>query len=107
MIVRFDFESDGEAVADVDDAGVFFASTDKDARGFGGKAFQERSAVFVGAMLAPHDGEDSQFSIIGVAAEDAFDFVVFLRRKIVLSDQLRRNCWFGHLKCKCKSVSKN
>ena len=46
MVVRFDFERDGQAVADVNDAGVFLARADKDFLGFGGEGFEQRAGVF-------------------------------------------------------------
>ena len=46
MIVRLDLERDGEAVADVNDAGVFLARADENFRRLGGKRFQQR-AVFL------------------------------------------------------------
>ena len=55
MVVGLDFEGDGEAVADVDDPGVFLASTDEDAIRLGREGAQQRLGVLVGAMLAPHD----------------------------------------------------
>src|SRR5205814_2818798 len=53
MIVRLDLERNGQAVADVDDAGIFLARADEDALRLGGKGFEERAGAFVGAMLAP------------------------------------------------------
>jgi hypothetical protein len=37
MIMRFNLERDRQAVADVNDAGVFLARADEDFPGFGGK----------------------------------------------------------------------
>jgi hypothetical protein len=50
MIVRLDLERDGQAVADVNDAGVFLARADEDFFGPGRKRFQQRAGVFVAAM---------------------------------------------------------
>ncbi len=58
MIVRFDFESGDEAVADVDDAGVF-AGALHDELAARGQALQVNFARFVGAVLAPHHAEDA------------------------------------------------
>ncbi len=87
MVVRFDLERDGQPVADVDDPGVFLARADEDAGRLGGKVLEQRAGVLVGAMLAPHDGENSQFGVTRFAAEDAFDLAVLLRREIVLLDE--------------------
>ena len=86
MIVGLDFERDGQAVADVNDAGIFLARADEDARGPGGKGLEERAGVLVGAMLAPHDGEDAQFGVAGFAAEQGLDLAVFIGSEIVLLD---------------------
>src|SRR5208283_1057771 len=78
MIVRLDFKGDGQAVADVNDPGIFLPRPDEDARRFGGKGPEQRAGVLVGAMLAPHDGEDAQLGITRFAAENAFDLLVLL-----------------------------
>ena len=49
-----------------------------------GKVFSNGRRVFVGAMLAPHDGEDAELGVVGLAAEDALDALEFLRREAVL-----------------------
>src|SRR5208282_4380895 len=67
VIVRFDFEGAGPAVADVDDAGVFAWSL-QHALAARGQAFQVHARRFVGAMLAPHDAEDAEFGESGLAA---------------------------------------
>ncbi len=79
MIVRFNLEGDGDAVADVDDAGIFFARADENFGRLGREGFQQRPSVFVGTMLAPHHGEDSQFGVARIASEDFFDLRKFLR----------------------------
>ena len=83
MVVRLDFEGDGQTVADVDDAGVFLAGADQDSRRPGGKGLEERLCVFIGAMLAPHHGEYAQFGVRRLAAEDLLDVPVFLRSQAV------------------------
>src|SRR5579884_3878020 len=47
--------------------------------------------ALVRAVLAPHDAEDAEFGIARLAAEDRDDLVVFLRRELVLSDEIRRD----------------
>ena len=84
MIVRLDFEGDGQPVADVNDAGVFLARADEDAGRLGGEGLEERAGVFVGAMLAPHDGENAQFGVTRFASEEGFDLLVLLGSEIVL-----------------------
>src|SRR5450432_665690 len=97
MIVRLDLERDGDAVADVNDAGVFLARADEDLRRLGGKSLKQRARVFVTAMLAPHDGENAQLGVAWRAtAEDFFGVGVFFRRQIVFGDELGCDGGFGH-----------
>ena len=35
------------------------------------------AGALVGAVLTPHDGEDAQFGVAGLAAEERDDFLVF------------------------------
>ena len=58
MIVALDLERDRPAVADVDDARVFFAGFDQNVRAGGRKFLQFVPRVLVGAMLAPHHREN-------------------------------------------------
>ena len=80
MVVRFDLEGNGQAVADVDNAGVFLARADQDAGGAGGEGLEQGAGVFVGAMLAPHDRENTQFRVSRLAPEEAFDFAELFRQ---------------------------
>ena len=79
VIVRFDLEGDGEAVADVDDAGIL-ARALHHLRGLRGQALEMDAAGFVGAVLAPHHAEDAEFGEIGLAAED-FQDALRIRRE--------------------------
>ncbi len=98
MIVRLDFERDGQAVADVNDAGVLLPCTDEDFFGPSGKGFEQRARVFVTAMLAPHDREDAQLGIARHAAEETLDVGILLRREVVFGNQFGGDGGFGHLK---------
>ena len=86
VVVRLDLESNREAIPYIDDAGIFFAGAYENSGRFCGKAFEQRAAVFVGTMFAPHDGENAELGISRFAAKDGFDFIVFLRRQVVLLD---------------------
>ena len=99
MIVRFDFERDGDAVANINNSGILFACADENARRFGGKTFEQRPGIFVGAMLAPHDGENSQLGVTRLPAENAFDPLIFLRREAVPLDEFGRDGVVGHENC--------
>ena len=94
--MRFDLERDGQAVADVNDAGVFLARADENFLRLGGEGFEQRAGVFVAAMLAPHHGEDAQLGVARRAAEDFLDVGVFLRREVVLGNQFWGDGGFGH-----------
>src|SRR5262245_12494646 len=96
MIVRFDLECNRETVADVDNAGVFLTRADEDALRSRRKGFEERACVFVGAMLAPHDRENSQLRVIRIASEDFPDALVFLRCQAMFLDQFWSDGGFGH-----------
>jgi len=96
MVMRLNFERDGNAVADVNDAGVFLARADQDFRRLGGERLEQRARVFVAAMLAPHHGEDAQLGVARRAAEDLLRLGVFVRREVVLGNQLWGDGGFGH-----------
>ena len=89
MIVRFHFEDGGEAVANVHDAGIF-AGTLQHLRRARGEAPEMHAAGFIGAMLAPHHAENSEFGEIGFAAENVPDARVFLGRDAVFGDDFGR-----------------
>src|SRR5205807_3312048 len=77
VVVRLDFEGDGPAVADVDDAGVL-ADAGQHARPHlvgGGLAEvpQVHLGRLVGAVFAPHHRVHGQFGIGGTPAEDVPD----------------------------------
>ena len=69
VVVRFDLEGDGVAVAYINDPGVF-ARSHQDSRALGRQLFQVQARALVGAMLAPHDGEDAFFGLVRFAAQD-------------------------------------
>ena len=96
VIVRFHLEGDAPAVADVDDAGVFLARLDQHARAGRGKFAQFEPRIFVGAMLAPHDGKDAQLGEIRLALEDVLYALEFLRREAVLGDEFGGDGGIGH-----------
>ena len=79
MVVGLDLEGDGESVPDVDDPCIFLSGADEDFRRFGREGFEDGAGVFVGAVLAPHEGEDAQPGVIGVPSQDFLDLGVLLR----------------------------
>ena len=58
VIVGFDLEGDGVALADVDDAGVFSGAL-QDHLAAGGELLEMQAGALVGAVLAPHHAEDA------------------------------------------------
>ena len=90
MIVRFDLEGDRVPGADVDDPGVL-ARPLQNQGAARRKLLQMQPRAFVGAMLAPHHAEDSEFGVAGFAAEQRDDFVVLRRGQSVGLNDLRRH----------------
>jgi hypothetical protein len=78
VVVALDLEADGEAVAEVEDAGVL-AGPLEDARALAREALQEARRVLVAAVLRPEEREGGQLEVVGVAPEqraDTFEFPV-------------------------------
>src|SRR5262249_7114112 len=76
VVVGLDLESGDEAVTDIDYPGVF-AGPLYDEFAACGQSLEMDFARFVGAVLAPHHGEDAEFGDIGIAAKDLLDARVF------------------------------
>src|SRR5260370_3241793 len=89
MIVRFDLEGGDQAVADIDDAGVF-ARALHDELAPRGQALQVDFARFVGAVFAPHHAENAQLGNVRVAAKNLLYAGVFFGGEAVLSGDFRR-----------------
>ena len=96
MVVRLDLESDGESIADIDDAGVLLPCPDKNFGRFCGKELQDRARIFVGAVFAPHDGEDAEFGVARLAAKDVLHAPVFVGREVMFLDQFGRYRGLNH-----------
>src|SRR6266404_543217 len=90
MVMRFDFEGAGPAIADINHAGVFTRPLQHAAR-VRGQPLQMRARRFIGAVLAPHHAEDAKFGQGWGAAESALDLLVFLAAEAVLLDDFRSN----------------
>ncbi len=83
MIVRFDLEGAGPAVANVDDARIFSRAL-QHAAAVCGQPLEMHARRFVRAVLAPHDTEDAEFGKRRLAsAEQRLDSLVFVRRQPV------------------------
>ncbi len=86
VVVRFDLEGAGPAVADVDDAGVFAGPLD-DAIALRGQALEVDAAGLIGAVLAPHHAVDAELGERGRAAERRENALVLLRGDAVRGEQ--------------------
>jgi len=95
MIVALHLERDGPAVADIHNARIFFAGLDQNIWSGGRKLLQFSLRIFVRAMLAPHDRENSQLSEVRFATEDFLDPLELFRREAVPLDEFGCNNWIG------------
>jgi hypothetical protein len=73
MIVTLHFERDCPAIANIDNSGILFAGFDQNVWAGGGKFFQFFPGIFVRAVFAPHDRENSKLGEVRLATEDFFD----------------------------------
>jgi hypothetical protein len=72
MVVALDLEHAEQSVAEVDRAGVL-ARAERDARAGGRQRAEQRLAVLVRAVLAPHRAEHAPLERVRIAAEDRKD----------------------------------
>ena len=79
VVVTLNFERAAQSVADVDDAGILFASLHEHVGTFLGEGLQPLDRVLVRAVLAPHHRVHAHLCEIGRAAEDGFDLVELFR----------------------------
>ncbi len=77
MVVRLDLEGDGEAVSDIDRAGVL-ARADEDVPALGRQAAQELLGVLVGAVLGPHQRQHRELDVAGFATQAGDDQFVLV-----------------------------
>jgi hypothetical protein len=90
VVVRLHLEDGGEAVPDVDHAGVLPGALD-DAGALGGQAGEVDAGALVRAVLAPHHAEHAELGVRRLAAEPGHDAGVLLRRELVRSHELGRD----------------
>ena len=88
MVMTFHFESHGEPVADIDDAGVFTGSLE-DMSPFRRQLFKIRPRTLVAAVLRPHNRENAQLGIVRLAPKNSGDLLVFLRSQTMARHELR------------------
>src|SRR5215212_5369068 len=77
MVVRLNLEGDRQPVAHVDRAGVL-AGAQEQVRTLGRKPAQQLLRVLVAAVLGPHEREDGQLDVVGLAAELLADLLVLV-----------------------------
>src|SRR5512133_71244 len=94
MIVRFDLEGDGESITDRDDPGVL-AGPLKDEGCLRGQRLEERSGVFVRAVLAPKCADDPQLGEGRLAAQHVDESPKLVRGQSVFCDECRRDEWIA------------
>ena len=79
VVVALNLECATQPIADVDDAGILFASLHEHVGTFFGEGLQPLDRVLVRAVLAPHHRVHAHLREIGRAAEDGFDLVELFR----------------------------
>src|SRR5438105_4302311 len=87
MIVRFDLVCDRQAIADIDDAGIF-AGPLQHRRTFRGQTPQMYTRTLVAAVLAPHHAEDAEFRHCRFPLQDADNLLIFAFREVVLREDV-------------------
>src|SRR5205807_5435449 len=95
VVVGFDLEGDDVAAANIDDAGVFAGALDHELAPRG-QLFQVQAGAFVGAVLTPHDAEDTELGVRGRAAQDGDDLLVFAFGEPMLGDEVRGDGGVNH-----------
>src|SRR5262249_15593833 len=93
MIVALHLERDRPAIADINYARIFFAGFNQNVRASRGKLLQFFHRIFVRAVLAPHNRENSQLGEVWFAPEDLLDSFEFFRRQTVLLHEFGCNRW--------------
>src|SRR5688572_12108150 len=93
MVVRFDLEDGGKAVADVDGAGVLARALQHAPAG-GRQRLEVHARALVAAVLRPHHGEDAKLGETRLASQRVEDALVLVAGEAVLFEELIRD---GHL----------
>ena len=78
VVVAFDFKNATEIIADVDQAGILFTGAHEQAFAAAGQGFELQNGVFVGTVLAPHHGVNTELGEIGDTSQNRFDFFKFI-----------------------------
>ena len=94
--MRFHLEDHTQPVSDIDRPRVFARSL-HDTRPGRRQLFQVYPRTLVGAVLGPHHREHAQFRQIGPTPKDVDDFLIFIAREVVLSDEVLGDEWHAGL----------
>src|SRR5215469_11825011 len=87
MVMRLDLKGTRPAIPNIDDARVLSRSLN-DAAAACGQALEMNARRLVGAVLAPHHAEDSEFGERWLAAKKLQDLLVFVWRDSVIFQEL-------------------
>ena len=105
VIVRLELERHTEPISHVDHAGVFLAGSDDDLGRLGWEGLEQQPSVFVGAVLAPHHGKNTQLSKVGFSAEHLENAFVLLRGDAVFLNDFRGDLGVGHqVSCRARGA---
>ncbi len=94
VIVAFDLEHGGIAIADIDHACILTRTLDHLGTA-GRQCLQPEARGFIGTMFRPHDGENAQLRDIWRASQNVQNDLVFIRGQAMFGDDFRGNFDFG------------
>ncbi len=90
VVVTLDTQCDGDAITDIDDAGIL-AGPHQNLWRLGREPLQVNPRGLVGAVLGPHHRVHGQFEMVGVPSEDPLDVV-----ELTVGEPKRSMHRFGH-----------
>ena len=91
MVVTFDLESAGPAIADIHQASVLLTRFHQQIGARTRQGFQQADRVLVGTMLAPHGTVDAEFREVGNTAHDLDDLLILLFHQAELPGGFERS----------------
>src|SRR5690625_6881935 len=97
MVVALNFKCTGKSVTDINQSCVFFTGLCQKPLALTWQLFDLQNGVFVGAVLAPHHGVDSQFSKCRNSTEILFYLIELFFRSEEHTSELQSR---GHLVCR-------
>src|SRR5215831_10176202 len=88
--MRFDFVCDRQAVADIDNSGIF-AGALQNSGSLRWKTPQMDARTLVAAVFAPHHAEDAELGEVRFALQNVDNLLVFAFRQAVLAENFISN----------------